>query len=683
MTMEHSAVSVSEAETRTGPAADRRRGSAPDSDRVDALGSWRGKVEAALRQAIAGLLARQQADGHWCFELEADCTIPAEYILLLHFIGESKPGLERKLANYLRLRQGTDGGWPLYHAGAMDISCSVKAYYALKLSGDDPQAPHMVKARAAILSRGGAARANVFTRIALATFGQVPWRAVPYMPPEIMLLPRWFPFHLSKVAYWSRTVMVPLFVIWAFKPKAANPRGIGVAELFTRPPEQERDYFPVRSPLNQGLLWLERSARLMLDPLVPRFVRREALSRAETWITERLNGEDGLGAIFPAMVNAYLALRLLGYAADHPLLVTARKAIDKLLVEQDDVAYCQPCVSPVWDTGLACLALQAAQGQVAQEPTTREQAAQEPRLDDSIGRALDWLAERQIPDEPGDWRDAHPGLAGGGWAFQYANPHYPDLDDTAVVAWAMDQSAARPRYARAVEVAGNWLVGMQSSNGGFAAFDSDNTCYYLNQIPFADHGALLDPPTADVSARVLAILGRLKRPGDAPAVQRTLDYLRAEQEANGAWFGRWGTNYVYGTWSVLTALEQTGIDMQQDWIQRAADWLESVQRDDGGWGESNDSYADTRLAGQAAYSSAHQTAWAVLALLASGRADRDAVARGIDWLVEHQDADGLWHEPWYTAPGFPRVFYLKYHGYACYFPTWALARYRQVSSTRH
>lgn len=640
-------------------------GADPDiglADRPDAGQDWPGRVEAALRHAVSGLLARQEADGHWCFELEADCTIPAEYILMLHFIGEPKPALEAKLANYLRRRQGDDGGWPLYHGGPMDLSCSIKAYYALKLSGEDTQTPHMARARRAILARGGAARANVFTRIALALFGQVPWRAVPYMPPEIMLLPRWFPFQIRRVAYWSRTVMVPLFVIYSFKPRAVNPRAVDVAELFVTPADEERDYFPIRSPLNRALLCLERSSRRLLDPLVPEFVRRRALAMAEAWIVERLNGEDGLGAIFPAMVNAYLALRLLGYGPEHPARKTARRAIDKLLVEHENEAYCQPCVSPVWDTGLACLALQE---------------VGDPALTPAIERGLDWLAERQICDEPGDWRDDHPGLAGGGWAFQYANPHYPDLDDTALVGWAMDQHSDRDRYRPAVARASDWLAGMQSVNGGFAAFDADNTDYYLNQIPFADHGALLDPPTADVSARVLALLGRLGRTQDARARQRVLDYLRREQEPSGAWFGRWGTNYVYGTWSVLSALQQAGIDMDQDWIQRAADWLVSVQRDGGGWGESNDSYAEPDQAGCASYVSAHQTAWALLGLLAAGHADSPAARRGIDWLLANQGADGLWEEPWFTAPGFPRVFYLKYHGYARYFPTWALARYRR------
>lgn len=623
-------------------------------------------LEGCLRRAVQALLARQAADGHWCFELEADCTIPAEYILLLHFMGETAPALEAKLAVYLRARQGADGGWPLYHGGAMDLSCTVKVYYALKLTGDDPEAAHMRRAREAILARGGAARSNVFTRIALAMFEQVPWRAVPYMPPEIMLLPRWFPFHLSKVAYWSRTVMVPLLVIYAFKPRAANPRGIDIRELFVRAPEVERGYFPARSRLNRALLVVERAARMLAEPLIPRALRERALAAAEDWFVERLNGEDGLGAIFPAMVNAYIALHLLGYLPQHPLRATARRAIDKLLVLREDDAYCQPCVSPVWDTGLIALALLAE----GSEPAVA-----------AARRGLDWLRERQVSDEAGDWRENHPDLPGGGWAFQYANPHYPDLDDTAAVAWAMDQYPERERYADCVVRAADWLAGMQSRNGGFAAFDSDNTCFYLNEIPFADHGALLDPPSADVSARVLALLGRLERPQDAPVLLRCLDYLKRDQEPSGAWFGRWGSNHVYGTWSVLSALQQAGMDMRQPFVRRAVDWIKGCQREDGGWGESNDSYAETRLAGRADHSTAHHTAWALLGLIAAGEAGSEAVDRGAAWLLTQVGPDGLWEEPWFNAPGFPRVFYLKYHGYARFFPLWALACYRQARSS--
>jgi squalene-hopene/tetraprenyl-beta-curcumene cyclase len=616
-------------------------------------------VVAAVASARSALLGEQRPDGHWCYEFEADCTIPAEYVLFLRYLGERRPELETKIAVYLRARQAEHGGWPLYPGGDLDISCSVKVYFALKLIGDDENAPHMRRAREAILARGGAARANVFTRIALAIFGQLPWRGVPFMPPEIMLLPRWFFFHIDKVAYWSRCVMVPLFVIYAHKARAANPQGIGVRELFTVDPAVERDYFPVRSMLNRVILLLERTAR-PLEGLIPGWIRRRALARAETWIVPRCN-DGGLGAIFPAMINAYMAMGLLGHDPGAEPMLTARKAIEDLLVERETDAYCQPCVSPVWDTGLACLALlEEGSGEAHQ----------------AVGRALGWLAERQLLDDPGDWRTDHPGLAGGGWAFQYENAYYPDLDDTAVVAWAMHRSADRDRYGDAIFRAADWLRGMQSKNGGFAAFDSDNMHYRLNEIPFADHGALLDPPTSDVSARCMALFGQLGRPGDRRTLERVVDYLRREQEDDGSWFGRWGTNYIYGTWSVLAALEHVeGID-RGDMVDRGAVFLESIQNPDGGWGEDNDSYLDRQRSCAGDPSTAAQTAWAVLGLMAAGRTDSDAVRRGAEFLMKIQGDDGSWDDALFNAPGFPRVFYLLYHGYSRFFPLWALARFR-------
>jgi len=619
----------------------------------------------AVERARRALLADQHPDGHWCYELEADCTIPAEYVLFLRYLGESQPELEAKIGRYLRARQERHGGWPLYLGGDLDISCTVKAYCALKMIGDDPEAPHMVRARKAVLERGGAARANVFTRIALAIFGQLPWRAVPFIPPEIMLLPRWFFFHLDKVSYWSRTVMVPLFVIYAFKARAANPDGVGVRELFTVDPEKERHYFPVRSLLNRLILMVERTVR-PLEPLIPSGIRRKALKKAEAWFTPRCN-EGGLGAIFPAMINAYMAFDLLGHDADESLMVEARKAIDDLLVVDGDTAYCQPCVSPVWDTGLACLAL-------------LEDGAEENR--EELSNALGWLGELQLLDEPGDWRPDHPDLPGGGWAFQYENAYYPDLDDTAVVAWAMHLVSDRDRYSERIRRAADWLRGMQSRNGGFAAFDSDNTHYALNEIPFADHGALLDPPTSDVSARCVALMGQLGRSEDGDCLRRALEYLRAEQEANGSWFGRWGTNYIYGTWSVLSALEHVSDADTGDMVRRAAGWLQSVQHADGGWGETNDSYLDAARNCDGDRSTAFQTAWAMLGLMAAGEGDSEAVRRGVEYLLSAQAAEGGWSDPEFTAPGFPRVFYLRYHGYSMFFPLWALARYRNHVNAR-
>ena len=623
----------------------------------------------AIAAARDALIALQKPEGHWLFELEADCTIPAEYILMMHYLGEVDPELERKLTVYLRDKQAAHGGWPLYFGGELDLSCTVKAYYALKLAGDDPDAAHMRRAREAILARGGAAHVNVFTRIALALFGQIPWRAVPYIPVEIMLMPRWFPFHIDKVSYWSRTVMVPLFVLCTAKPVARNPRKVHVRELFTQPPEQERHYFQLprrRRALARIFFAVDRLARL-IDPLIPAMMRKAAMRRAEAWVLERLNGEDGLGAIFPAMVNALEMMVLLGYPADDPRRVTARRAIDKLLVMGRESAYCQPCVSPVWDTALAALAMQEAGDEAAIRASVR---------------ALDWLVPRQLLEEAGDWRASRPQLAGGGWAFQFANPHYPDLDDTAVVAWAMHQAGLPQRYAVSIDRALDWLVGMQSENGGFAAFDADNTHYNLNYIPFADHGALLDPPTSDVTARVVAVLSRARRSQDRSALERALDYLRREQEADGSWFGRWGTNYIYGTWSVLMALELAGIASEDPAMRRAAAWFLARQNSDGGWGESNNSYDLERYPDQAFESTPYHTAWAVLALISAGESGSRAVRRGVEYLLRTQESGGLWSHPSFTAPGFPRVFYLKYHGYCAFFPLWALAAYRRRTGSQ-
>ncbi|HEY2404027.1 MAG TPA: squalene--hopene cyclase, partial [Steroidobacteraceae bacterium] len=477
------------------------------------------------------LLNRQTDAGYWLFELEADCTIPAEYIMMMHYLDEIDPALEAKIAVYLRSHQADHGGWPLYYGGELNLSCTVKAYYALKLAGDSPDAPHMARARKAILERGGAAHANVFTRIALAMFCQVPWRAVPYIPVEIMLLPRWFPFHLDKVSYWSRTVMVPLFILCTYKPKARNPRNVNIAELFVTPADKEHGYFssgPESSGTKQRLL---RSAFLLVDRvfrmtdfLIPRAMRAAATKRAEDWFLERLNGEDGLGAIFPAMVNALEAMVLLGYPKDDPRRVTAKRALEKLLVIDGNSAYCQPCVSPVWDTALAALAVEESGGPAA-----------------AIGAqaALDWLESKQLLDAPGDWQVNRPNLPSGGWPFQFANGHYPDLDDTAAIVWAMQRANESGKYNASIGRALDWLAGMQSSDGGFAAFDVDNTHYNLNQIPFADHGALLDPPTADVTARVVAAMAIVGRQQDKEHLQRAIAFLRHDQTAEGSWFGRW------------------------------------------------------------------------------------------------------------------------------------------------
>ena len=614
----------------------------------------------AIDRAAAALMAEQRPDGHWVFELEADATIPAEYILLQHYLGEIDGALNLEIAKFLRALQAEHGGWPLFHGGELDLSCSVKAYFALKAVGDAPDAPHMKRAREAILARGGAARANVFTRIQLALFGELTWQAVPVMPVEIMLLPRWFPFHLTKISYWSRTVIAPLLVLMAKKPRARNPRGISVTELFLPGTEAK----PVRA---QGSIWATIFNAIddvlrWAEPWFPKRRRQRAIDAAVEFVTARLNGDDGLGGIYPAMANSVMMFDCLGVPPSDPRVATARAAIEKLLVRKPGRVYCQPCLSPVWDTGLAAHALLETGG---------------PEAIEAARRGLDWLLPCQVTELAGDWKAVRPGLAPGGWAFQYANPHYPDLDDTAMVALALDRDD-RARHAERVARAAQWLVGMQSRNGGWASFDADNTYQYLNYIPFADHGALLDPPTADVSARCVGLFGQLG--GYDQALATGIHYLRREQEQDGSWFGRWGTNYIYGTWSALAALNGAKLDKADPMIRRAVAFLLSKQRADGGWGEDGRSYWPDHPHGEGKRSTASQTAWAVLGLMAAGEVRHEAVARGIAYLAATQQAHGLWDEEDFTAVGFPRVFYLRYHGYRAYFPLWALARYRNLIS---
>jgi squalene-hopene/tetraprenyl-beta-curcumene cyclase len=615
------------------------------------------RLSEAVARAGAALTRRQHDDGHWLFELEADATIPAEYVLLEHYLDRIDPVLEAKIGAYLHEIQGAHGGWPLFHDGAFNLSASVKAYFALKAIGDDADAPHMVRARLAILAAGGAERSNVFTRAQLALFGQVPWRAVPVMPLEIMHLPLWFPFHLSKVSYWSRTVIVPLLVLMALRPVARNPRNVAIGELFRTPPAQVRDWIspPVRSAWGRFFKGLDTVLRAV-QPAFPERSRRSAIAKALRFVTERLNGDDGLGGIYPAIANSVMMFDALRYPVDHPDAAIAWQAVRKLLVVEPDRAYCQPCLSPIWDTGLAGHA--AAEG------------------GDDTDAACTWLHTRQILDVVGDWAVRRPGLRPGGWAFQYANPHYPDVDDTAVVGMLLHRNGD-PAFAASIERAREWIIGMQSSDGGWGAFEPENTHLYLNNIPFADHGALLDPPTADVTARCVSFLAQIGMASDDPVMARALAYLRREQEDDGCWFGRWGTNYIYGTWSALCAFNAAGIGCDDPAVRRAVAWLVSVQRDDGGWGEDEETYRDAPR-GRYKESTPSQTAWALLGLIAAEQVENPAVTRGVEYLVATQRGTGEWRELPYNAVGFPRVFYLRYHGYRWYFPLLALARYRNL-----
>jgi squalene-hopene/tetraprenyl-beta-curcumene cyclase len=537
--------------------------------------------------------------------------------------------------------------------------------------GDPVDAPHMSRARDAILAHGGAARSNVFTRTLLALYRCISWRAVPVMPVEVMLLPKWFPFHLTKVSYWSRTVIVPLLVLLSLKPKARNPKGVRIDELFIGSPDDAR--LTPRAP-QQNRWWFAffRGVDHVLrafDPWMPRRIRQRAIDRAVAFAVEHLNGEDGIGAIFPAMVNNVVMFDTLGYPEDHPHRAIARLAVEKLLTVNDQEAYCQPCFSPVWDTGLVCHALLEAGGERVTAP---------------VNKGLDWLKEKQILDVKGDWADARPDVRPGGWAFQYNNPHYPDVDDTAVVAMAMDRvqnQQGREDFREPIARAREWIVGMQSKNGGWGAFDADNTHHYLNHIPFADHGALLDPPTEDVSARCVSMLAQFGETAtDHPHMRQAVDYLRKTQLEEGSWFGRWGMNYIYGTWSVLAALNAAGVDHQSAEFRKAVGWLERIQNEDGGWGEDGSSYKLDYKGYEKAPSTPSQTAWAVLGLMAAGEVDHPAVERGIAYLANTQAPDGLWDEARFTAVGFPRIFYLRYHGYAKFFPVWAMARYRNLKN---
>ena len=625
-------------------------------------------LDAAIVRAMSALHDEQRADGHYAFDLEADAAIPAEYIMVKHFLGELDPEMERRTANYLRRIQEPHGGWPMLAKGELNMSASVKAYFALKIAGDPIDAPHMVKAREAILAHGGAVNMNIFTRMMLAFFGIVPWCAVPVMPVELMHAPGWFPINIWRFSYWARDTVVPLLVLMAKKPKAANPRNVNIDELFIVPAHAVKRW---PKTANQVGFWghffvgLDKVLRIV-EPLFPKASRESAIQKAVDFLRERLNGEDGVGAIYPSIAYTYMMFNVLGMPQDHPDMVTARSALEKLVAQNGEEAFCQPCLSPVWDTVLAAHALL--------EASPDETANAE--------RALDWLLPLQVLDVKGDWAYRRPDLRPGGWAFQYKNDHYVDLDDTAVVVMAMDRARNKTgtrRYDHAIARAVEWVVGMQSSNGGWGAFDVDNTSYYLNHIPFADHGALLDPPTADVTARCLSMLGQLGETMEtSEAVRRGVAYLIKDQHPEGSWFGRWGINYIYGTWSVLCAFNAVGIDPQHPAVRRAVAWLAEIQNPDGGWGEADAGYALDYVAYQPAETTASQTSWAVIGLMAAGEVEHPAVRRGIAYIQANQGEDGFWDEPHYTGTGFPRVFYLRYLGYSKFFPLWAMARYRNL-----
>jgi squalene-hopene/tetraprenyl-beta-curcumene cyclase len=616
------------------------------------------------------LLARQAPDGHWVGELQGDTILESEYILLMAFLGREREECVAKAANYLLAQQMPEGGWNNYPEGPADLSVSVKAYFALKLAGHDPDLPSMRRACAIIRGLGGAARCNSFTQFYLALLGQFPYANCPAVPPEMILLPKWAYFNIYAMSSWTRTIVIPLSIVYACKPVRRLPPELSIPELFLQPPMTSLWPHP---PTRHWLTWT--NFFLAVDQLIKRLdtwslgpIRAAALKRAERWMLEHFADSDGVGAIYPPIIYTIISLRCLGYADDSAEMRWALKQLEDLMIEEKDTLRLQPCFSPVWDTALTLNALADA-GVSSQHP--------------ALPRAARWLIDREVR-RPGDWSAMNPGLEPGGWFFEYRNGFYPDTDDTAMVLMALAKTgqASTPAGRPAAERGVRWLLGMQNRDGGWAAFDRDINRDVLTQVPFADHNAMLDPSCPDITARVLEALGYYGyRAGQAP-VDRAVAFIQATQEDTGAWLGRWGVNYIYGTWQVLAGLRSVGFDMGQSTVRRAVAWLKQVQQPGGGWGETCRSYDDPSLAGQGT-PTASQTAWALLGLLAAGEAGSEEVRSGIDYLLATQQPDGTWHEDQFTGTGFPKVFYLKYHMYAIYFPLMALARYAAATGQPH
>ena len=622
-------------------------------------------LDHALDCSQSWLLDQQKEDGHWVGELEGDTILESEYILLKAFLGREGEKDCVKAARYLigkELPSGA-GGWSIYPGGPMDLSASVRAYFALKIVGVPIDEPVLARARDAIRDAGGAQACNSFTRFSLALLGQMSYDECPSVPPELALLPR--KMGLGAMSSWTRTIVVPLSIISALKPVRLLRPERGIAELFRddlpRVPERKTARLFSWTNLFLGLDRVLKTA----DRLLPRLFRQPGITAAHRWMLEHFEDSDGLGAIFPPMIYTIVALKCLGYADDSPTARWAFGHLEDLKIEEEDTVRLQPCVSPVWDTAIATIAL-------ADSPLADFHPA--------LLRSVRWLLDREVRHE-GDWSDRRPGVEPGGWFFEYRNRYYPDVDDTAMVLLALQRTALsnEPDVLAATARGVNWIESMQNRDGGWAAFDADIDSEILTHVPFADHNAILDPSCADITARVIEVLGDMGRRRDDPAIARALEYLWRTQEPEGCWYGRWGVNYIYGTWQVLLGLRAIEFPWTDPRVTKAADWLESVQQIDGGWGESCESYDDPWKKGQGA-PTASQTAWAVNGLIAAGRADGESVRRGVAYLLDTQLADGSWDEESFTGTGFPRVFYLRYHLYRVYFPLMALARYRKAAT---
>jgi len=627
------------------------------------------RVSAAKDKARDYLFSQQHKDGYWCGELEADTTLESDYITIHTLLGTgNRSRMERAVPEIIR-HQNEDGGWLIYAGSPSNISASVKAYFALKLMGYTPEHPVMERARTRILALGGVTECNTFTKIYLCFLGQYDWEAVPAIPPELVLFPNWFWFNIYEISSWSRAILVPLSVCYAKKPFKKIPAEMGIDELFIGGRHGKhlhlrwnpktiswRNFFLV---LNQIIHFCER---FNIRPL-----RYLAIKRAEKWMLARFEKSDGLGAIYPGILNSIVALRCLGYSTDDPQVIRALDEFEKLGIEEPGIPdhseptfRMAPCYSPVWDTAYAMFAL-------------GESGV--PKDDPRLLKAADWILSKEVRSK-GDWAVKVRNVPPGGWYFEFNNEFYPDVDDSAMVLLGLDKvDNPRERYQHEVsQRAITWILAMHCKKGGWASFDKDNTRMVFQQVPFADHNAMLDPPTVDITGRVLEMLAAYGYCKDDPAVKKAIKFILSEQDADGSWFGRWGVNYIYGTMQVLRGLEAMGVDHHEPYIQQAAEWLRMVQNSDGGWGETCGSYDDPATRGIGP-STPSQTAWAIMGLLAAGDTRSESVQRGILYLLETQKPNGSWDEDQYTGTGFPRVFYLAYHLYRDYFPLIALSTY--------
>jgi squalene-hopene/tetraprenyl-beta-curcumene cyclase len=617
----------------------------------------------AISRAQENLLQQQRADGHWCGELIVDSTLCSDFVLYMHWGGEMDEGIQDRCIRHIVRRQLPDGGWNIYYGGPSEINASVKAYFALKLAGYSADLPFMQEARATILRLGGIPRLNTFSKLYLALLGQFPWNYLPTIPVEMLLLPTWAPFHIYKMSSWSRAMLVPLAIINHFKPTRQLPGLKQLHELYPLGTEHEDFTLPRDERFFTWRNFFLRADSVLkfVGGLIDSPVRKVALEEAERWMVERIGeGSDGLAAVYPAMLNSMIALRALGYTKHHPLFEKARKDFAELFVDDPEDFRIQPCLSPVWDTAINIIAL--AESGLSPEHEALQSAAK-------------WLLDKEVRLS-GDWAKNNPHPEASGWAFEYNNVYYPDVDDTAMVLMALrhvrpvDRESLAVVFGRALA----WQLSFQCRDGGWAAFDKDVTTPWLEDVPFADHNAILDPTCSDLTARTLELFGYIGFDPKHPSVKDALKYLRRTQEDDGSWYGRWGVNYIYGTWQVLRGLCSIGQDMTKDWILRGRDWLESCQNDDGGWGETCASYDNPQMKG-IGESTASQTAWAVMGICACGDLDRRSIQRGLQFLLERQKPDGSWDEPQITGTGFPMVFYLKYDMYRQNFPLLAFATY--------